>query len=868
VTGRESPGRPQGDADSLLPPNWAELAPLIDLVLDQPLDRRDAILDQLSEGDPVTREELKNLVADCERETPLLNRPAVEGFAGLFSEAEEPSLTGVLGGRYRIEREAGRGGMARVFLARDIKHDRDVAVKVIRHDVAASLGSGRFLQEIAIAARLRHPNIVPMYDSGESDGNLYFVMPFEEGPSLRARMKQDAPLALTERISILRDIARALAYAHERGVVHRDIKPDNVLLSGGAAVVSDFGIAKAVSAAQAESPSGTITQAGARIGTPAYMAPEQAVGDPTTDHRADIYSFGCVAYELFAGKPPFEGATTHELVAAHVGATPVPILEVSATVPRQLAALIMRCLRKLPGDRPQSAHELLRDLDSEPEATDEQAPDRRSIPKARTVALIALGVALIGAVAYQLMNGARATAGAPGDLTVAVLPLLSSGDSTERDLGFGLSDEIATALVKEPGVRVMSRRGAAATREALDVDPAKLGRELGVEFLVMGSLRESNGQLTVLARLVQANDGAILWAEQFERSEDDLGAIRSEIARSIGDSLRKKSGFALTVARPRPSRAIAPEPYILYVLAQAALNRRGQSVQASADMFRRATELDTLYAEAFSGLSLALALAPHFRPVSSTQVAADAVAAARRALRLDSALAQPHVALGIVKAHAYQWDSAGVEFQEAIKLRTSGDVEPLVQYGRFLLFRGQTREGLRQFLIARNSEPASALVRSWVSYAYYLQGQMDSALVENRRAFQSDSTNITTLALGGLVLLKAGQIPRVRDYLRRINRYNHLSFYLLGAIGDTAQVKTRLGELKPQERTAPWFFESSRAFSFLGAGDTAQAIDAFERATDAHDIWPSLEAIQDPIFDPIRSNPRFQRLLSRVGLRQ
>jgi len=867
VTDRESLRQPQGDADSLLPPNWAQLAPLVDKVLDEPIQRRDAILDELSEGDPARREELKNLVEDCERESPLLNRPAVEGFAALFGEVEEPPLTGVLGGRYRIEREAGRGGMARVFLARDIKHDRDVAVKVIRHDVAASLGSGRFLQEIAIAARLRHPNIVPMYDSGESDGVLYFVMPYEEGPSLRARLKQDAPVALTERISILRDIARALAYAHERGVVHRDVKPDNVLLSGGAAVVSDFGIAKAVSAAQAKSPSGTITQAGARIGTPTYMAPEQAVGDPTTDHRADIYSFGCVAYELFAGKPPFEGATTHELVAAHVGTIPVPILDVCATVPRQVAALIMRCLQKLPADRPQSAHELLRDLDSEPTAQNERAPDRRTMPKARTFAMIALGVGLIGGAGYLLMNGTRLTSSSPGHLTVAVLPLLFTGDSTERDLGFGLSDEIATALVSEPGVRVMSRRGAAASREDRDVDPARIGRELGVEFLVMGSLRVSNGKLTVLARLLQADDGAMLWADQFERSIGDLGAVRAEIARSVGDSLRKKSGFALTGGRARPARAVGPEPYRLYVLAQTALNRRGQSIQASADMFRNATELDTLYAEAYSGLSLALALTPHFKPVSSTQVAADAISAARRALHLDPSLAQPHVALGIVQAHAYKWDSAAVEFQTAIRLRNAGDVEPLVQYGRFLLFRGQTDEGLRQFLIARSTEPASALVRSWVSYAYYLQGQMDSALVESKRAFQSDSTNMTTLALGSLVLLKSGDIASVRDYVRRMNRYNHIAFYLLSATGDTAMARTRLRELDQQQHSAPWLLENSRAFSFLGAGDTTQAMNAFERATDAHDIWPSQEAIDDPIFTPIRSSPRFQRLIKRVGLR-
>lgn len=596
------------------------------------------------------------------------------------------------------------------------------------------------------------------------------------------------------------------------------------------------------------------------------MAPEQAVGDPTTDHRADIYSFGCLAYELFAGKPPFEGATTHEVIAAHIGAKPASILDVSVIVPQPIADLIMRCLEKRPADRPQNAHDLLQDLETGQTSQETAVSIRRTRSPVRNLVMLAVGVALLVAAGYLVSRSGWMSIAAPREMTVAVLPLLSSGDSAERELAYGMSDEIAAALVHVPGVRVMSRRGISASREQRDVDPQKTGRELGAQFLVMGSLRETAGRLSVIANLVQAKDGAILWADQFDRSIDELRTVREEIARSVGDSLRRRSGAFGKASPTTPAHVPAPEPYRLYVLAQRALSLRGQSIQASADMFKHATELDTSYAEAFSGLSLALALTPHFKPVSPKQVAPDAVAAARRALDLDPTLAQPHVALGIVHSHAYRWDSAGVELQTAVRLRGASDVEPLVQYGRYLLFRGQTAEGLRHFLIARNIEPASALVRSWISYAYYLQGQMDSAIVEHRRAFQSDSTSLTTLNFGALILLKRGDVAGARSYLSRLGRYQHLSFYILAATGNTAEAMARVEELERQN-SSPWLLENSRAFSMLGARDTAGAITAFERATDANDIWPSLEPIDDPIFDPIRSSQRFQQLVRRIGLR-
>jgi tetratricopeptide (TPR) repeat protein len=276
----------------------------------------------------------------------------------------QDQLTATLGGAYTIERELGGGGMSRVFLAEESRLRRKVVVKVLSPELAAGISAERFEREIQLAASLMQANIVPVLSTGESGGLPYYTMPFVEGESLRSRLMRDGGIPLGEVPGIIRDVARALAYAHDRGVVHRDIKPDNVLLSGGAAVVTDFGIAKAIAAARGAGAGATLTQFGTSIGTPAYMAPEQAAGDPLVDHRADIYALGCMAYELLSGEPPFAGRTPQRMLAAHMGEAPRPLLEVAPMTPPALAALVMACLEKDPSARPQSARAVINALDA------------------------------------------------------------------------------------------------------------------------------------------------------------------------------------------------------------------------------------------------------------------------------------------------------------------------------------------------------------------------------------------------------------------------------------------------------------------------------------------------------------------------
>src|SRR5918911_2834216 len=275
-------------------------------------------------------------------------------------------LQETLGGAYRLDRELGGGGMSRVFVAEERALERRVVVKVLSPELAAGVSAERFAREVRLAPSLQQANIVPVLAAGVADGLPFYTMPFVEGQSLRARLARDGALSLTEAVGILKDVARALAYAHARGVVHRDIKPENVLLSGGAGVVTDFGIAKAITAARTDGdrPAPTLTQVGTSVGTPAYMAPEQAAADPGADPRVDIYAFGVMAYELLAGRPPFHGRTSQRLLAAHMAERPEPISEWRPDTPPALAELVMRCLEKEPSARPQSAAEVLHALDA------------------------------------------------------------------------------------------------------------------------------------------------------------------------------------------------------------------------------------------------------------------------------------------------------------------------------------------------------------------------------------------------------------------------------------------------------------------------------------------------------------------------
>ena len=356
-------------------------------------------------------------------------------------------LNTALAGRYTIEHEIGSGGMATVYRAQDLRHHRPVAVKVLRPELAAVLGPARFLREIEIAANLTHPHILPLHDSGEAAGLLFYVMPFVQGESLRDRLTRDGALPIPDAVRVLHDVADALAYAHDHNVVHRDIKPDNVMLAGRHATVTDFGIAKAVSDAAS---SATITSAGVSIGTPAYMAPEQCAAGPNVDHRADLYAFGVLAYEILAGRLPFTGPTTQAILAAHVMEAPAPLQEVRRDVPGSLAAVVMRCLEKNPADRWQSAGEILTRLESMASPTGAAiAPAPARFRLARKLAMAGTAVVVLAAAVFGLRRSARVH----WVRERAIPQILQLADSGRLDSAYALARQASAMLPHDTVLR-------------------------------------------------------------------------------------------------------------------------------------------------------------------------------------------------------------------------------------------------------------------------------------------------------------------------------------------------------------------------------------------------------------------------------
>ena len=458
-------------------------------------------------------------------------------------------LRSALADRYAIERELGSGGMATVYLAQDLKHDRKVAVKVLRPELAAALGPDRFPREIRILARLQHPHILPLLDSGEAKGFLFYTMPFVEGESLRERVDRGGALPIPEAIRILREVADALAAAHAAGVLHRDIKPGNVMLSGRHALVMDFGVAKAVSDAGGEN----LTTVGVAVGTPTYMSPEQATASDDIDARSDIYALGLMAYEILTGKPPFQGKSAQATLSAQVLEKPKQITEMRPTVSHALGEFVMRCLEKSPDDRWQTTDELVPLLEglgtpsggitptqTRPIKAVSAAPPAARASNTRRM-LIGAAVVLVlitgGFGAWKALGGkSRTTGGALGAITrVAVMPLR---DISGADAVF--AESMQDALIT--GIAGMDLAAVVPRSELMEKGQSRRIRDVAAEFSVdavmEGTLFRAGDVMRINLQLVEPQSVRHYWSGSFELNVKNVLAAQDSLVRSINTQLR------------------------------------------------------------------------------------------------------------------------------------------------------------------------------------------------------------------------------------------------------------------------------------------------------------------------------------------
>jgi TolB-like protein/tetratricopeptide (TPR) repeat protein len=472
----------------------------------------------------------------------------------------------------------------------------------------------------------------------------------------------------------------------------------------------------------------------------------------------------------------------------------------------------------------------------------------------------------VGALASLGGYIATRTATASAPITLAVLPFADiARDSAMEIVGAGLADEVASALSRVPGIVVTSRSGARHYLGQLSPDVTEAGLRLKADYLVTAVVRQEGGRWKLTAGFDRAADAQTLWDNTFAFNPNEQAAVVDAVAGDLTAKLRQlfPRVVGAAPARSRYQQTSNPEASRLYVMGRDALNRRGQSVQEAVDKFRRSTREDSLFAPAYAGLSMALALMPWFHQTPPAEVHGELVAAARRALLLDPTQSMAHVALGVDFWQASKWDSAAIELATAIRLDPS-NAEARVQYGRLFITSGRPADAVAQFKAARAADAGSAVAMSHLSEAYLLMGQLDSALAETRRALDTDSANLTAVVLGAQVYLAANRPREAHALALRSPGRATPRGYQLAKSGDTDGARQVLQQL---DAGPPRFGDVSiRALTYLGLGDTTSALAELERGTDANEIWAQTWPASDQAYDPIRSSPRFRRLLDRAGL--
>ena len=748
----------------------------------------------------------------------------------LESQRIPSALAKGLGDRYAIEREIGEGAMATVYVARDLRHDRRVAVKVMKADFGAALGPERFLAEIRVTANLQHPNILPLHDSGHCEGTLYYVMPLIEGESLRSRLNRERRFPVDEALRLAKSIASALDYAHRKGIVHRDIKPENVLVTDGQPIIVDFGIARAFDVAGSD----RLTMAGVAVGTPAYMSPEQAAGETDVDGRSDEYAVACILYEMLSGVAPFIDVTAQKTIFKHLMA-PIPsVRDLRAEVPPAIDAAIQRALSKDPAERYATAADFVAAL---------AAPDAAIAPPKRSEVT-----------------------------TLAVLPFANLSADRETDyFSDGMTDEIIGALSRIPKLKVSARTSTFALK-GRQADIREAGRILNVKLVLEGSVRQAGDRLRVSSQLVDVATGDSLWSDRFERRLEDVFAIQDEIAAAIVDGLKMQ----LTtdeVARVSPSANRGTdnlEAYHLVLKGRHFWNNR--ALPKALECFQQAIALDPNYAQAYAGLADGLSFLAYYGVVPGEAVTTRAAAAARRAVEADPNLSEAHYSVALVELIAgHDFPLAEREFQRSL------DLNPRIalthaSYAQLIAAFGRVKDFHRHGVQAVELEPLSPLIYGTIGWAHAFVDEARRGAEVAMQGLELDSNSIPCLWVAAACRTEIGDYDTAIELLSRVPEPTKQLPIILAHYGHALARAGRVDDaraiLAASRQAPPPLGTGAAAWVHVGLGEIEQAMQLYGTPAAAKSPFTTLPLTLKRSGAEVRRDQRFAPLWDSFGFRE
>lgn len=767
----------------------------------------------------------------------------------------QSTLESSLGAAYSVVRELGGAGMSRVFLLDDIELERQIVVKVLAPETASAIGVDRFRREIRVAAGLQHPHILPVLAAGQAGSALYYSMPFVAGEDLKARLEREKQLPVDEAVRLVSEIADALAFAHGKGIAHRDVKPANVLLSNGHALLSDFGIAKAL-----EQASDSLTATGISLGTPTYMAPEQIVGGLDVDGRADEYALACVLYELLTGTAPFTGTSAQAVIAQHMAA-PFPRARHSRPdVPDAIDVVLQKAAAKTPADRYATVSEFANALRAALASPPARSPNR-SLSIA--MAIVAAALSVIGT--WRMVH--RPEPPEPADpKTVAVLPLaVVGGDTSNLYYADGITDALIGALSGISGLHVTSRASTFAFRDS-HLTARQVGESLHVSALLDGSVQRVGDRVRIAVELADPQHDGVLWHQSFDGTRADVFGMQDSIAKAVVAALAVQ--LAGESGRTRTKATTNPEAYDAYLRGRYFQGRRDSTGLTKAlDYLDRAIALDPSFAPAYAALGETYADMTIFGFTDPNSVRAKAEAASRKSIELDESTAEGHTSRGFI-AFMLDWDFATAKREFARALEIDPRYSPAYLYrGTMDVGMADTAAAMRDAREAVRLDPYSLIANTRLASQLFFGRRYREAAAQALHVREMDSTFVQGRAELARAEVALGVCDSALNEVRTLPRLRletlPVHALVFAHCGRTADANAELSRFDEQRRGGMYVSHFAYAMVDAALGRDDAALAHLDSAVTEH-AWAFVLAWGEPEFDRIRKDPRFDAVMRRV----